>query len=109
MRLPRGVKGRQLAIRTGGGEGERVVVVVLGWAVEEGRDGIWVGEVGGEVKEGEWKEVEGGLGGSGAGKVVGLEEEIVYQSRKGGLFLGEFSPIHVYYRSSDSFESSNQN
>lgn len=93
MRLPRGVKGRQVAIRTGG-EGEVVVVVVLGWNVGEGRDGIWVGEVGKEKeeeKEVEWKEVEGGLGGSsGAGKVIGLEEEMVYQSRDGGLFLSEF-------------------
>ena len=86
MVLPKGVKGRQVAIRT---DGEVAVVVVLGWDVEEGRDGIWVGEVGASEKEVEWKEVEGGLGSSGAGKVIGLEEEIVYQSREGGLFLGE--------------------
>lgn len=82
--LPKGVKGRQIALKTSGDER---VVTVLGWGVEEGRDGVWVGNVG--EKETEWKQVEGELGGSGAGKLLGLDEEIVYQSREGELFIGE--------------------
>lgn len=84
LQLPAEVKPRQVALKAGGSSQE---IAVLGWNVETSRDSIWVaGFAEGTSKE--WSEVR--LGGSGVGKIVGLDDAILYESREGDLFLGEF-------------------
>lgn len=81
LQLMASVKGRQIAVN---GEGE---VAVLGWNVEQGRDGLWIHP--GKKGEGEqeWKDVR--VGGSGAGKLIGLDKEFVFESREGEMALVE--------------------
>lgn len=78
--LPEGVKPRQIAVRA-------EQVAVLGWHTEESRDAVWVAPIGSK----DWRQVS--LGGSGAGKLVGLEDHFVYQSKDGEISLGEFKPF----------------
>jgi hypothetical protein len=77
---------------------------VLGWDIEEERDTVWV-HSGRAEGGGEWKDVR--LGGSGAGKLIGLEEQFIYQSREGEVSLvqeeDDFLSLHPLDSSLPSF------